>query len=344
MAKGNLLLGMGRGKLGDIVLYRQNGQQMSRPRTRVVKNPRTSGQQIQRMIQATIAYGYAGLKTIVDHSFEGVQYGQHSMSYFMKRNMDALRAKVLAESDGSTRTACYAIPNVRILYPNEYVVSNGSLAPCPNPKTFGNSGTAAFMRFGNARFNTLQNLMTYFNASAGDQLTFLVLNAKLGDVAQPVASLNGESVYAVALAVRRIKFKNSYTDAELATSPISNDALNPALFDMEVTSSGINVEGGETAVEDCDVFFTDLKDGIEAVAGCVIRSRKSGDSWLRSPQTIAFDAAILTPVFGFSLTTAYNAWMAGTTPVGVSEYILNGKPNTDIWPTVPDEGDEEPNP
>lgn len=344
MAKGNLLLGQGRGKLGDIVLYRQNGQQMSRPRTRVVKNPRTSGQQIQRMIQATIAYGYAGLKTIVDHSFEGVQYGQRSMSYFMKRNMDDLRARVIAESNGAAQSAFYAIPNVRVLYPNEYVVSNGSLAPCPSPANI-TTGSKEFysVDFGtisasSASFS-LKKVMEFFNASAGDQLTFLFLNAdqKGKDV---VASLNGENAYAHALAVRRLKFKTSYTTRELE-SVFSKEMLDP-----EVTS------------EDVDLYFLGAGENVGKVivgvpsfvtdriihGACVIRSRKSGDNWLRSPQTMWIDPNIFSSddKIGFSLTTAYNAWMSGTTPVGVSEYILNGKPNTDVWPTVPDE--DEPNP
>lgn len=333
MAKGNLLLGMGRGKLGDVVLYRQNGQQMSRPRVRVVKNPRTSGQQIQRMIQATIAYAYAGLKTIVDHSFEGVQYGGKSMNYFMKRNMDELRSKVLAISNGGDADAKFAIPNVRVLYPNEYIVSNGSLPPCPTPAGAGvhpQLGSGLLFGDHSGDDSTLKGFMSYFGANAGDQLTFLCFNVKQ-TTPQIVATLEDENAYAVALAIRRIKFKSSYTESELNTSIVgSND-----LFDSEVTSPDVSVQTSGNS-GNLSFLVMCLPTGFLPIGGCVILSRKQNESWLRSPQTAKiFDN--FPGMAGFSLSVAYNAWMSGTTPVGVSEYILNGKPNTDTWPNVDDE-------
>lgn len=343
MAKGNLLLGMGRGKLGDVVLYRQNGQQMSRPRVRVVNNPRTSGQQIQRMVQATIAYAYAGLKTIVDHSFEGVQYGGKSMNYFMKRNMDELRAQVIAGGNGENISARFAIPNVRVLYPNNYVVSNGSLPPCPDPENAvlsdsGNEGIA----FGSGQVTegSLWEFMHVFGADAGDQLTFLIFNTKR-DGSLSVASIGDESAYAMAVAIRRIKFKETYTNEQLDT--VLNSTTAVQLLDSEVTSTDLMIttvgpNDGKRFFVGAPSFGVDNETFI--CGGCVIRSKKSGNSWLRSPQSAVIFDNYLTPADagfkkpGFTLSTAYNAWMSGTTPVGVSEYILNGKPNTDTWPEV----------
>lgn len=341
MAKGNLLLGMGRGKLGDVVLYRQNGQQMSRPRVRVVKNPRTSGQQIQRMIQATIAYGYAGLKTIVDHSFEGVQYGGKSMNYFMKRNMDALRAQVIAADNGVDISARFAAPNIRVLYPNEYIVSNGSLPPFPSAD--GNviipSTLEPGLRFNIEAYSTysLEQMMAALGVSAGDQLTFLFLNTDTAgnDV---VASIGDEKAYATALAVRRVKFLPSYTQQILNTNFIAlvTDEME-SVFDMSVSSTDI-------------VFAVDAQNKLcvgvpsfigsrDVYGGCCIRSRKQGEAWLRSPQTMFISSDFLggNKKPGFTVTTAYNAWTSGTTAIGVSEYILNGKPNTDVWPIIDDE-------
>lgn len=346
MAKGNLLLGMGRGKLGDIVLYRQNGQQMSRPRTRVVKNPRTSGQQIQRMVQATIAYAYAGLKTIVDHSFEGVQYGGKSMNYFIKRNMDALRAQVIAGGNGENISARFAIPKVRVLYPNNYIMSNGSLPPCPDPESaVVLQANAIGLKFGTGQVSegTLYEIMNVFGANPGDQLTFIIFNTKK-DGSLAVASIGDESAYAMAMAVRRVKFKDSYTSDELSTVVSTGDNT---LFDQDVTSNDLqfNLVGaeGERGLG-VGTSLIGLADETIVCGGCVILSRKSGDTWQRSPQSaVIFDSYINTTQQGFNkpgfaLSTAYNAWMSGTTPVGVSEYLLNGKPNTDTWPEV----DEEP--
>ena len=338
MAKGNLLLGMGRGKLGDVVLYRQNGQQMSRPRVRVVKNPRTSGQQIQRMVQATIAYGYAGLKTIVDHSFEGVQYGQRSMSYFMKRNMDALRAQVISADNGVQISARFAAPNIRVLYPNEYVVSNGSLAPFVNPVGNVIEPTKLYPGLSfpcNAdEVNNLWKLMSYFGISAGDQLTFLFLNTDT-EGKDVVATIGDEKAYATALAVRRLKFKDSYTEDELAT-PL-NQLINGGLYnlcDPAVSDDDLSIHIGTSGL----MYFCvpSFKNQRTIYGGCCIRSRKVGESWLRSPQTVFISSDYLgsNKKPGFTITTAYNAWTSGTTAIGVSEYILNGKPNTNVWPII----------
>lgn len=342
MAKGNLLLGMGRGKLGDVVLYRQNGQQMSRPRVRVVKNPRTSGQQIQRMIQATIAYAYAGLKTIVDHSFEGVQYGGKSMNYFMKRNMDALRAQVIAADNGVDISARFAAPNIRVLYPNEYIVSNGSLAPFAKPA--GNIVDPVSLAPGlsfpyevNGEM-TFGDFMSALGASAGEQLTFLLFNIAK-DGSDIVASINNEKAYANALAVRRFKFKDSYTAEELETLMSAVGQANFAGFvDDAVTSPDITVQMNENG-DALYIAVPSFKDQRDVIGGCCIRSRKNGESWLRSPQTVFISSDWLNSNKnpGFTVTTAYNAWTSGTTAIGVSEYILNGKPNTDVWPIIDDE-------
>ena len=105
MAKGNILLGMGRGKLGDIVLTRIDGQQIARPRNRQPKNPRTNKQLYQRAVMATVMQAYsAGIK-IFDHSFEGKAVGAACQRYFMKLNAKKLRAQIAADIDGDVAEA-----------------------------------------------------------------------------------------------------------------------------------------------------------------------------------------------------------------------------------------------
>ena len=94
MAKGNMFLGMSRGSVGDVTFYRNRGNQVARARNRQPANPKTEAQVIQRMILATASKAYSRMKGIVDHSFQGVQYGGVSQSYFLKRAMDDLRTWV----------------------------------------------------------------------------------------------------------------------------------------------------------------------------------------------------------------------------------------------------------
>lgn len=71
MAKGNLLLGTASRSIGDITMYRRNGQQVSRARVRKIGNPRTEGQAKQRMLQAALTRFYSPLASCLEKSFEG---------------------------------------------------------------------------------------------------------------------------------------------------------------------------------------------------------------------------------------------------------------------------------
>lgn len=80
------------GKLGNIVgMKGRNGRSNARVRV-IPKNPRTEQQSIQRVIFGSVAKAYSFLKSICDHSWEGISYGQQSQETFMKRNLDRYRA------------------------------------------------------------------------------------------------------------------------------------------------------------------------------------------------------------------------------------------------------------
>lgn len=97
MAKGNLFLGTATGKLGDVVMYRRNGEQMSRPRIRHPRNPNTLAQQISRAVAASIQRLYSVGYAIYDHSFEGRKVGAGNQLDFLRANMRILRRKVIAD-------------------------------------------------------------------------------------------------------------------------------------------------------------------------------------------------------------------------------------------------------
>lgn len=80
-----------KGKLGNVVGYKNRGKNLARIRVESIKNPNTTGQAIQRMITATNARAYSRLKRVCDHSFEGVEYGQKSMDFFLKQNAKRIR-------------------------------------------------------------------------------------------------------------------------------------------------------------------------------------------------------------------------------------------------------------
>ncbi len=170
MSKGNLFLGFGRGKVGDVVFYRSNGEQITRSLNRNPKNPRSESQLLQRIIMGTVMQAYSKMKSITDHSFEGVQPGAATMAEFLRLNVDNLRARVSAEIEqGSGLEDIYAFTPMGTAQfaPNEYIVSRGTLpmVPCQIETTTS--------KITGISENTYQAIIDAYGLQRGDQLTFL---------------------------------------------------------------------------------------------------------------------------------------------------------------------------
>jgi len=124
MAKGNLILGTMSGKLGDIIAYTNNGKQCARVRRRVVKNPKSEGQCVQRMILSTVAQFASALRPVLNNGFEGIQKGAPSLAYARKMAMRLLRTEGMWNTPNGF---AYVYKNAQYLAPNPYMISRGSL-------------------------------------------------------------------------------------------------------------------------------------------------------------------------------------------------------------------------
>jgi hypothetical protein len=130
MATRNLLLGTGRRSIGDVVLYRRNGKQVSRVRNRKIANPKTDAQYIQRIILQTVSQAYSRMKAITDHSFEQVNGAGNNMSRFMRVNLDRIRAKTssaILAGDGYDTLKAYTPLKAPLAVPDEWIVSQGTM-------------------------------------------------------------------------------------------------------------------------------------------------------------------------------------------------------------------------
>ena len=90
MAKGNLFLGTAARSVGDVVMYRREGSQVSRVRVRKVANPRTDAQSLQRAAFSPVAKFYSPLAVVLERAFEGVSKSK-SYSEFLKVNIKKSR-------------------------------------------------------------------------------------------------------------------------------------------------------------------------------------------------------------------------------------------------------------
>ena len=114
MAKGNLLLGTAKNSVGDVVMYRREGAQITRVRVRNVKNPKTDAQSFQRAIMAPIAKFYSPLSVVLERSFEGLSKAK-SHNKFNQVNANLARKNK------------WALPKGTGFFPLPYQLSQGTI-------------------------------------------------------------------------------------------------------------------------------------------------------------------------------------------------------------------------
>lgn len=112
------------GKVGSVVYRVRKGTNIVSEKPSSVANPRTSGQQYNRMVMRTVAAAYSSLKEICDHSFEGVSKGSMSQALFMRENIRLMQGK---SHNFNLRRNTWMIPN-------NYLLSKGSLENIPLSK------------------------------------------------------------------------------------------------------------------------------------------------------------------------------------------------------------------
>jgi hypothetical protein len=141
MAKGNMLLGHARGKVGSVVFSRAYGKQITRALAESVKNPRSDGQNVQRAIFATITGFTSAVRDVVDHSFQSTKEGQESVNRFVSINTKKLREAYLAGAPVDIMPKGAGLP-----YANAYRFSQGSLGL--QNLFIGSVGSAGAQHFG----------------------------------------------------------------------------------------------------------------------------------------------------------------------------------------------------
>lgn len=138
MSKGNLLLGQARGRVGDVVFTRIDGEQVARSRNRAPKNPQTPIQLLQRSIMKTNSLGYSMFRDIADHAFQGKVQGTECQSEFSRLNIAAMRdelAQLINDNDPeeilSSQEFNFSSKGDSLPVLREYILSSGTLTPVP---------------------------------------------------------------------------------------------------------------------------------------------------------------------------------------------------------------------
>lgn len=272
MAQSKSFFGLRRGSTKTLTFSVYNGKQVTKDRVSDVKNPRSSLQIKQRAIMATTMHAYSALREICDHSFEGINYGQKSMNYFVSEN-----ARMIRSAAQSVNLSIYK----GIAVSNAYIISQGSLMPVI--PYVGSAGDNKFfvMNINDNMGSTFGDFMAVFGATAvGDMVTFVHMVDNPGSNA---------SVYWL-----RLKLTEENKSIVIYTGSTPVDVLE---YITEGTDYETNIDNFSTSDFPILIKKSNEKLILTIASGSLISapisqslgiivSRKSNTGWLRSSSTM----------------------------------------------------------
>lgn len=296
-----------KGKLGNVVGYKNRGKNLARIRVESIKNPNTTGQAIQRMITATNARAYSRLKRVCDHSFEGVSYGQMSMDYFLKQNAKLIREFVAAtwpefpaDMDVNSYVGLSGVDDFNATGVG-LLISKGSLPEISVDR--GRDGE--LIGFGNVlpENATVRDFFAALGAQVGDQISIVALDA-LGSVHLTRYVTNPDAD----AQVLGKAFSEQYLRDVCLPSSIFNEKALIASADNRILVTGASIPGA----------------AYPYLGLAIILSRKQADgSFLRSTQRLVWAGDADTGDLA-TAATVIPEWEAGKVVIDTdSPYFLN---------------------
>lgn len=336
MGKGNLILGTGRGKLGDAIFYRTGGEQRFRVRVKP-NNPQTYAQLVQRVIVSTAVKAYSELVSVCDHAFQNYEGKLKNHQRFMKLNIRYMRGiglkNILSFSPIQWNRINYLNwvgKDSDINVVNPYIVSEGDLNNVLFDIKYNNEEVAYPILGGSNRpaFQdvTYRQFAEWLGVNVGDQLTFIWQLAFDGDTAEVMTTFFSRIVLMPSVGSADDKmFANVVNNTFPIAEPNKENYGN-----LVITTS--NFPGGDGGVNECVVLpFAKTDSRINQIKSfAVIVSRFDNGTWRRSSTKMVVD-----PNFAYTNTmeAAVKSYLKdqtsslylnqATTDIPISEDTLN---------------------
>ena len=299
MAKSKSFFGLRTGSTKSLTFQVYKGQQITKDRVTRISNPRSEAQMRQRAIIPIVAASRAALKGLVDHSFEGVAYGEQSLKKFSELNLRAGALEVVSYSPNGVSNPGFA----------KLQVSAGTLSVYGFGYGLDEDQTALTVGIPTLGKNVLKFKAAQVGASAepilkaiadwgatdceyvagGNQLTFLTVSnvgtVQIGANYAPLATFD----------VCRLLFPSQETTPSQISdvngtfkvqSQIAEGASEVTIYNSLVV---INIKyASEDQLINFTVQPTNNPSGSSVVGGSVIRSAMVNNVWKRSISYIEF--------------------------------------------------------
>lgn len=350
MARGNLFNGAARGRVGDTVFYRRDGKQISRMRPASVKNPQTDLQMLTRLAFSSASKTAQHLRGIIDHSFQGISYGQKSVNHFVSKLSKEILAATKVALAGSAAEAPYGTAPVLpfgaagIGAGATALVSSGDLKGMKC--VLSDDSSEGFLILGeNVARGTVLSALTLadyeaiFGVPASDQVTIIeAMPVELDYISEAQLFYGARFDY---LRWNILKDAASSTALFVAGTGSGEFKLNPAVLDMERTDPrvlnllfSLNSSASEPLyVQTADagnIFGTGP--AVDVCLAGVIVSRYENNVWRRStcrlvrtPKLQVDTAAEFESEYGFNDVEEVLASTTSTKEAAENEYLNKKK-------------------
>lgn len=332
MATGNFFLGTARRSVGDVTFYVSRGEQRSRVRRRVIANPRTTRQLVQRSVVANISRLYSLGQEIFNHAFQGYNTPYDNQVRFNKVNVSRLRALMLqdieADRDWDLCTARIGARGISVAVPFIGLqVSEGGYAQ--TAFTFSESDNM-FRLPAPTTGEKIKDFAARVGLIPGDIYTivaFFVSSIESDPVAiysRVVPAYPGQCLYPCTFDYAQIEVKASVTTDETV---IDANTLMSALFDA---AHALNFSTAALG-DGLDFAYTPLSNSIPQTMGgqALIRSRYGEDLRSTSYLVPTSTDTQTNPYYkgmryGLTFAELQEAW-GNTGPVATPDKILTGE-------------------
>lgn len=340
MAKSKSFFGLRTGSTKSLTFQVYRGEQITKDRVYRVSNPRTEAQMTQRALIPIVAAARSALKGLVDHSFEGVAYGEASLKEFSKQNLRAGALSVTSYSPNGVSNPGFA----------DLIVSNGSInVPYKIQSTPGSNIILSSQDFpafkfpkanqGDSADAIIKYLETYARANnvaliaPGTQLSFLTIyqsgtvkvNTGAGTIDVPTSGF----------VLNRIYIPNGDSDSENAKAindpwkvaeAVAQDAHQVRLKNSNGDVVNIvcdNVQAGPITIE-CSTKLGSVPPG-KNCGMALIFSRYENGIWKRSASRLKIGNVPQTPY-------TFEDWLSTyqTTGAASKKYLNTGDEGTGI--------------
>lgn len=341
MAKSANFFGLRRGSTKSLTFQVYRGQQVTKDRVTSVTNPQSNNQMLQRLKMPLVANARSVLRTLVNHSFEGIEYGEKSLKQFSSLNLakDALTVYEYVPKDVMDSGLANLIISQGSLTPQKVTIALTSDNKAPESFTYMTMGASADVKISDLNISTSGNAITSEQlalvcqilgiSESTSQLTFLIDrvgdNYEWGETETELPANGHYHRFVIGRLFNQLSLNSNWFISNASTSGSSSGnaitafELSDDYISLKVIYSGDTISKGEVLNAEVKLSSQFTQGNTMTIEGaCVIYSRQDDNVWRRSPQRLQCVKSTYAMDYEYVLPTYLKAGSTST------KYVNNG--------------------